>query len=82
VLTSVAEPLNFNAAPAPDKNFDAAPAAPAAPAALAAPAAPAAPATTLLQYIARQNFENELKFKQRVKISCLFDSVRFIWLNI
>jgi hypothetical protein len=39
VLCSIVEPHNFHAAPAPGKNFDAAP---------AAPSAPAAPAPTLL----------------------------------
>jgi hypothetical protein len=56
---SVAEPHHFDAASAPGKNFD------------------AAPAPTLL-YIARQNFKNEHKFKHRLKLSCSFDSVRFI----
>jgi hypothetical protein len=32
----------------------------------------------LLYSIARQNFENELKVKQMLKLSCTFDSVRFI----
>jgi hypothetical protein len=45
--SSVTEPHNFYAAPAPGKNFDATPA-PAAPAPAAPAPAPAAPAPTLL----------------------------------
>jgi hypothetical protein len=64
--TSVAELHHFYAAPAPGKNLD------------AAPAAPAAPLRLLPYCIARQNFENELKLKQMLKLSRSFDSVRFI----
>jgi hypothetical protein len=62
VITIVAEPHHFYAVPASGKNFDAAP----------------APAPTLLYCIARQKFENELKLKQMLKLSCALDYVRFI----
>jgi hypothetical protein len=62
ILISVAEPHHFYAAPAPDKNFD------------TAPAPALAPAPTLC--IARQTFKNELKFRHMLKLSCSNDSVR------
>jgi hypothetical protein len=73
ILTSVAEPHHFYAAPAPGENFDAAPApaAPAAPAPTApAPAAPA-PAPTLLY--------SKAKFLKRTKVYTNVETILFIW---
>jgi hypothetical protein len=66
---SVAEPHHFYADPAPGKNFDAAPAAPAP-----------APTPTLLY--SKTKFFNELKFKHILKLSCSYDSVRFVLVKI
>jgi hypothetical protein len=66
---SVAEPHHFYAAPAPGKNFDAAPAAPAP-----------APASTLLN--SKAKFLKRSKFKHMLKLFCSFYSVRFIMLKI
>jgi hypothetical protein len=60
------EPHYFYAAPAPGKNFDAAPT-PAAP-------TPAAPALTLPY--------SKAKFHHMLKLSCSYDSVRFRFLKI
>jgi hypothetical protein len=66
VLTSVAEPHHFYAAPAPapGKNLDAAP----------------APAPTLL--FSKAKFLNQLMFKHILKLSCSYDSVRYLLLKI
>jgi hypothetical protein len=73
VYTSVAEAHHFYAAPAPDpapgKNFYAAP----------DPLAPA-PAPTLLYR--KEKFLKQLKFKIMFKLSCSYDSVRFLLLKI
>jgi hypothetical protein len=68
VYSSVAEPHQFYAAPAPGENFDAAPAVPAP-----------APAPTLLY--SKAKFSKELKFIHMLKLFCSYDSVRFLLLK-